>query len=567
MSSIANNQNQNNTAQNLILLTILLAVFVVPSSISGTAIALEFIARSFSDIAKSSLDFATQSIETTQTPEALTQNNTLQSHATNATFSTLLQWVVNSFNLCFATFTLIWGALADRFGARKCLIVGVLLYLIGSALSALAHNLITLDIARGIAGLGGASVFACGASILIKSFSEDKRAKAFALFGTTAGLGITLSPTICGLLIDLFANTSIAGVKISLENSWRSIFAFHFLILFVVLVLSPVLPKDTQNQTQNLAQETHKTSQNPTESEFKAQNPNKRFDALGSALFIAFLFSFMLFITRISEISSPATLGILSLSIIAFIAFALYEKHLHSTGKLPLLDFSVLSNARFVGFSLVCVVAGFSFVVLLTYFPAFLQRAFGFCAAHSGVFMLFLTAPMLFCPIIAGKILARTTSNNTPKILSLAMSLMMSVGLFALIVVVQCAGDFGEILGFALIAFVLFVVGVGMGLHAGAIDNLALSSVEASKSGFAAGVLNCFRLGSEAVGVAIYGALMALFMQIWTQNAQSVRDFNNAQNTLDFTQDIVRAFGGTLGILGLFCIILSAILWRLLGQK
>ena len=205
----------NNTAQNLILLTVLLAVFVVPSSISGTAIALEFIARSFGDFS-----------QTTQIAQNSNQNQAL------------LQWVVNSFNLCFATFTLIWGALADRFGTRKCLILGVFLYLIGSALSALSPNLITLDIARGIAGLGGASVFACGASILVKSFSEDKRAKVFALFGTTAGLGITLSPTISGLLIDAFANASIAGFAISIENSWRSIFAFHFLVLFVVLLLS-----------------------------------------------------------------------------------------------------------------------------------------------------------------------------------------------------------------------------------------------------------------------------------------------------------------------------------------
>ncbi len=544
MNTTANHQNQSNITQNLILLTILLAVFVVPSSISGTAIALEFIAQSFSD--------------TLQTPQMA---DYLSISTQNATFSALLQWVVNSFNLCFATFTLIWGALADRFGARKCLILGVLLYLIGSALSTLAPNLLILDIARGIAGLGGASVFACGASILIKTFSEDKRAKAFALFGTTAGLGITLSPTICGLLIDAFANVSIAGLEISTEHSWRSIFAFHFLVLFVVLALSPVLPKDTQS----IAQEAHKTPQNPTESEFKAQNPaqnkafKKRFDTLGAILFIAFLFSFMLFITRISEISSPFTLGILSLSIIAFITFALYEKHLHTKGAIPLLDFSTLGNARFVGFTLVCVVAGFSFVVLLTYFPQFLQRVFGFSPAHSGVFMLFLTAPMLFCPIIAGKILAQAKSKNMPQILSLAMSLMMSLGTLALIVVVRCASDFNEILGFGLIALVLFIVGVGMGLHAGAIDNLALSSVESSKSGFAAGVLNCFRLGSEAVGVALYGALMALFSQIFTH------DF--ALNSIAQSQNLINAFSCTLGILGIFCIILTAILWRLLAQK
>ena len=331
-----NKQNQqspqaNHTRQNLILLTILLAVFVVPSSISGTAIALEFIAQSFSDFTHSTPTIA----QSTQIP---THINT----QSQATFSALLQWVVNSFNLCFATFTLIWGAFADRFGARKCLILGVFLYLIGSMLSALSLDLLILDIARGIAGLGGASVFACGASILVKTFDEKHRAKAFALFGTTAGLGITLSPTISGLLIELFSGVSIALFGISFDISWRSIFAFHFIVLFIVLFLSPVLPKDTQ-----------------TYSESQAQKP--AFDALGAILFIGFLFSFMLFITRISEISSPSTLWILAFSVIIGIAFGAQQRYLHAQGKFPLLDFSVLGNVRFVGYMLVCVIAGFSF--------------------------------------------------------------------------------------------------------------------------------------------------------------------------------------------------------------
>lgn len=163
--------------------------------------------------------------------------------------------------------------------------------------------------------------------------------------------------------------------------------------------------------------------------------------------------------------------------------------------------------------------------------------------------MLFLTAPMLFCPIIAGKILASAKSANTPKLISLAMSLMMSLGLFVLIVVLRYTSGVAL---FVALACVLLVIGVGMGLHAGAIDNLALSSVESAKSGFAAGVLNGFRLGSEAVGVAIYGALMALFL-------------SQAQSSLDFaSQNLINAFSYTLWILGVFCVVLSLLVWRFL---
>lgn len=74
------------TNKPLLLFTILLAVFVVPSSISGTAIALPFITQELG-------------------------NNAMA-----------LQWVVNAFNLFFVSFTLIWGAMADKFGAKKCLL-------------------------------------------------------------------------------------------------------------------------------------------------------------------------------------------------------------------------------------------------------------------------------------------------------------------------------------------------------------------------------------------------------------------------------------------------------------
>lgn len=115
---------------NLVLYGILLAVFVVPSSISGTAIALPYIAQKL------------------------------------GSDSALLQWVVNGFNLFFACFTLIWGAISDRWGAKHCFLMGVALYLVASLLSAFAPTLLWLDIARICAGIGGASVFACGSVLL-----------------------------------------------------------------------------------------------------------------------------------------------------------------------------------------------------------------------------------------------------------------------------------------------------------------------------------------------------------------------------------------------------------------
>ncbi|WP_300449126.1 MFS transporter [uncultured Helicobacter sp.] len=495
---------------NPILFTILLAVFVVPSSISGTAIALPYIAESL------------------------------------GSESTLLQWVVNSFNLFFACFTLIWGAISDRLGAKTCLIAGVATYLLGSILSFLAPSLLWLDVGRALAGIGGASVFACGSAILICTFEDKERIKAFAFFGTTAGLGITLGPTISGFLIDLFM--------------WRAIFVFHFLTLGAVLLLAPMLPKDMQKEQNAFA-----------------------FDKIGAILFVVFMSSFMLFITQIHALQEPQTLGILAFCLIVAIAFGTHQRNLHfknlapsSNIPQPLLDFEVLKNASFFGFSLVTIIAGFSFVVLLTYFPTFLSINFGLSASFSGLFMLALTTPMLFCPILAGKMLNKGIDSKT---FALTMSLMMSVGIFALLIILHTLS--GIVLQ-VMTLVALFVIGCGMGLHAGAIDGLALGSVESAKSGLGAGVLNSLRLGSEAVGVSLYGALMVVFI---TANLSYLLDSEDSvypivesiasgnlsavENSLIIANApsiYLQSFSYTLGILGLISLALSLGVWRLLGR-
>ena len=178
----------------LILTAVLLAVFVVPSSISGTAIALPYISSHI--------------------------------HSDLAT----LQWVVNAFNLTFASFTLIWGKLSDLFGRKKSFLLGAVIYTLASLGSALSHNTLLLDIFRAFAGIGGAAIFACGSAIFIHQFDGQQRTKAFALFGTTAGLGITLGPTLSGILLDTIG--------------WQSIFYLHTLALLIVLFMSRYIPAD-----------------------------------------------------------------------------------------------------------------------------------------------------------------------------------------------------------------------------------------------------------------------------------------------------------------------------------
>lgn len=415
---------ETKSSHTMILFCILIAVFVVPTSISGTAIVLPAI----------SADLHSQTASQ--------------------------QWVVNAFNLTFASFTLAWGGLADVFGSKRTFISGAGLYFLASVLSWSAGNIYILDAARALAGIGGAAIFSCGSAILIQTFSGARRTRAFALFGTTAGLGITFGPTISGWLL------SVAG--------WREIFVVHAIALFIVLILTPTIPAAVK----------------------KENKPS--LDIAGILLFISALFLLMAGITQGAGLgwTSNFTLMLMGAGLVLMLCFIAVEKRSSN----PMVNFALLGNHYFLSMILIPVVASFCFVTLLTWFPTWLTAMKSLSPLYSGLVMLALTSPVLVLPIVAGKLVTHGVSAS----LLLVISLILFVGgLMLLWVFNQGSMSLVQIL------FSLFLVGSGMGLSAGLVDGIALSVVSAHEVGRAAGILNTFRLGSEAIAVAIYGSLMS----------------------------------------------------------
>lgn len=177
------------------------------------------------------------------------------------------------------------------------------------------------------------------------------------------------------------------------------------------------------------------------------------------------------------------------------VIFVIYEKSLTN----PVLNLLLLKNKKYIGLILVPVVASFSFVTLLTYYPSYLIGVMQFNPAYAGIIMITLTIPVLFCPLLAGKIVSSGVSAISIIFISLILMIFGGVILFLV------GGVDGQLY---LIGFALFMIRAGMGLTAGLVDGLALSCVEPNQTGMAAGLLNTLRLGSEAIAVALYGSLL-----------------------------------------------------------
>jgi EmrB/QacA subfamily drug resistance transporter len=112
-----------------------------------------------------------------------------------------LQWVVDAYILSFAVLMLTGAALGDRFGRRRILIVGLLVFSASSAAGALSTDLTQLVAARAVQGFGAALLMPLTLTLLSEAFPPERRTAALGLWSSIAGLGVALGPVLGGLIV------------------------------------------------------------------------------------------------------------------------------------------------------------------------------------------------------------------------------------------------------------------------------------------------------------------------------------------------------------------------------
>jgi MFS family permease len=111
-----------------------------------------------------------------------------------------LEWVVDAYILSFAVLMLTGAALGERFGRRRMLVVGLLLFTGSSAAAALSTGSGMLIAARVIQGVGGAILMPLTLTLLTTNVPTERRASALGMWSAIAGLGVALGPIAGGLL-------------------------------------------------------------------------------------------------------------------------------------------------------------------------------------------------------------------------------------------------------------------------------------------------------------------------------------------------------------------------------
>jgi MFS family permease len=146
------------------------------------------------------------------------------------------QWILDSYVLVFAGLLLTSGGLGDRFGRRKVMIIGLLLFGAASLAATFAGSPGQVIAVRVLMGIGGALIMPSTLSILITVFDDAERPKAMAAWTSVAMLGLVGSPVLGGVLIDHF--------------SWHAIFFINVPVVALAVVAGLVLMPESKGPWQ-----------------------------------------------------------------------------------------------------------------------------------------------------------------------------------------------------------------------------------------------------------------------------------------------------------------------------
>lgn len=209
-----------------------------------------------------------------------------------------LVWAINAYSLAFAALLFTWGVLGDRFGRKRILLIGLVLFGFASALCAFATSPGELIAFRALMGIGGASVMPISLSIITVIFPPQERGKAIGVWAAAVGGAVALGPVLGGLLLE-----HPNWFQWLTGNDWGSVFFINVPIVIIGIIGIIMLVPETKNP-----------------------RPGK-LDPLGLVLSVVGLFAVVYGIQNASSNgwAAPSTWGYIILGLIVLLAFGMYE--------------------------------------------------------------------------------------------------------------------------------------------------------------------------------------------------------------------------------------------------
>lgn len=370
-------------------------------------------------------------------------------------------WIINAYPLVLSGLILGTGTLGDRIGHRLMFLIGVAVFGLGSLMAAFSPSAWLLIAARGLLGVGAATMMPSSLALVRITFTNIReRNLAIAVWMSVAVVGAATGPVLGGLLLEFFW--------------WGSVFLINVPIAFFTVVATIAIAPP------NIA------------------NPHKKWDLVSS---IWAMLAMVGMVTAIKELANPnrAAWLLIAATVVGLIGLLLFIFRQRVLEQ-PLLDAQIFRNRIFTGGVLTASIMMFIIAGIELMTTQRFQTAGGFTPLEAGALVATVAVPSIPAALLGGAFLHRI---GFIPLISGGFTLMtLGIGL------AWWTFRFDSLVPF--IASLL-LVGIGSGLASSVASTAILGAAPLDKAGMASSVESVSYEFGTLVSVAVFGSLLPFF--------------------------------------------------------
>lgn len=421
------------------------------------------------------------------------------------------EWIITLYSLVFSSLLISTGKIADILGRKKLLITGIFVFIIGSIMASLSHNLPIMLISRFIQGIGGAIVLPTTLSTVNTLFKGKDRTIAFAVWGSVISGMAALGPLLGGFFTSY--------------TSWRWIFWINIPIGIIIILGALKFIPETYGKKQE-----------------------------GSFDFIGLILSIITFGTIVYGLIEGKDYGwwkvkgnaphinnlsvipyVLGIGLLALILLVLWELHLIKNKKSPLIALNLFKFKSFsIGNITACIVAIGEFGLLFV-LPLYLQNVLFMSAMKSGLIL----SLMGVSAFLAGGFATPFVNKTSPKtVVSTGLGLE-TISFFGFFLTIKPNSNIW------LICLWLIIYGLGLGLASAQLTSIVMVDVPDNQAGQGSSIQSTVRQLGSALGIAIIGTVFISFL--WHDVPGSLSNTNLPTfETSQLEKSVIKSAGASI---------------------
>jgi EmrB/QacA subfamily drug resistance transporter len=377
-------------------------------------------------------------------------------------------WAVTIYLLTSTISVPFWGKLSDLYGRKPMFMIGIIIFLVGSALSGLSQNMTQLIAFRGLQGIGAGSLFPIALAVIGDLFTPAERGKYQGLFGAVFGIAFIVGPLVGGFLTE--------------NIGWHWIFYVNVPIglvsLYFIWRLLPTV---------------------------KTARATRNFDILGGAIFTVAISLLLVGLTqkgqtdplthRLYNWTDPTVGGLIAAALVGIALFLWAE----TRAKEPIVPLQLFRNRTYAASMVATFFAAFAFFGAIIFLPRWFQIVQGFSPTWSGLAALPLMAGLIMSSVGSGLIVART---GRYKWLTVGAIVLMGI---STLLMTQLRAD----TPLPIVWLWMFIAGLGVGPTFAVFTLIVQNAVPFNMLGVATSNLTFFRQIGGTVALAIVGTIFS----------------------------------------------------------